>query len=110
MRGVTVEVLRRSVVGEDEMGEPEIEWVSESVPNVLWHQAEAERLSDGTRPSGTDDSVTLYFPKSYAKSLCMSRVVIAGRMYDVVGDPIGYMPEMTPGKHNREVTARKVAG
>lgn len=110
MRGVTVEVLRRSVVGEDEMGEPKVEWVSESVPNVLWHQTEADRLSDGTRPDGTDDSITLYFPKTYAETLCGRRVVISGRTYDVLGDPIGYMPDMTPGKHNRMVTARKVDG
>ena len=108
IRGEDVTVLRKSASGTDAMGEPDITWESETVPDVLWSQAESERLSDGTRPGGTDDTVTFHFPKAYTDDLSGCRISVQGRIYDVLGDPIGYIPAITPGKWNRTVTGRKV--
>ena len=110
MKGRSVTVWRKSASGEDEMGEPVVQWVPETVENVLWIQNSADRLTDGTRPDGTDDEIKLHFPKAYAMSLAGCRVEVLGRLYDVNGDPVGCMPELTPGQWNRRVTARKVEG
>lgn len=110
MIGVEVTVLRKSEAGRDEMGEPIVSWVPEPVENVLWSKSSSDRLEDGDRPEGTEDTVTFHFPKIYALPLSGCRIVLGSRTYDVLGDPIGYMPELTPGKHNRPVVGRRVEG
>lgn len=109
-KAVQVTVWRKSQAGEDEMGEPVVEWVPETVGNVLWIQHGCDRLSDGSRPEGTEDTVKLHFPKSYTASLAGCSVELLGRKYAVMGDPVGCMPALTPGAWNRPVTARKVDG
>lgn len=109
-KAVAVTVLRKSKAGEDEMGEPVVEWVPETVEGVLWIQHGCGRLDDGSRPEGTEDTVKLHFPKTYTAGLAGCRVELLGREYEVVGDPVGYMPDLTPGSFNRPVTARKVEG
>ena len=112
IRGVPVALYRRAEDGFDEMGEPIIEWVAETVEGALWTQGEgdSERLSDGVRPFGTDDTVTVHLPKTYAATVAGCEFEILGRRYRVEGDPVGYMPELTPGRWNRRVTARRVEG
>lgn len=109
-KAVAVTVLRRSEAGEDEMGEPVVEWAPETVEGVLWIQRAAERLEDVARPLGTEDEIKLHFPKTYDKALAGCRIGVCGRTYEVVGDPVGCMPELAPGRWNRHVAARRVEG
>lgn len=94
----------------DEMGAAVCERVPERVDGVLWMQRSSSRIADAGRPNGTVDEIRLHFPKAYDASLAGCEVEVAGRRYAVVGDPIGYMPELTPGPFNRPVTARRVDG
>ncbi|TNU89046.1 hypothetical protein FIC87_12665 [Eggerthella lenta] len=112
IRGVPVTLYRRAEIGRDEMGEPIVEWIPETVEDALWTQGEgdSEGLSDGARPLGTDDTVTVHLPKAYKASVAGCEFEILGRRYRVEGDPVGYMPELTPGRYNRRVTARRVDG
>lgn len=110
IRGEDVTVLRKSASGTDEMGEPIIAWVSEEVENVLWEQGSANNIGDPTRPDGTIDDVTIHLPKTYTTSVKGAEVEINGVRYAVIGDPIGYMPDLTPGAWNRPVTCRRVEG
>lgn len=104
-------MVYRPVEGEpDPMGEPAVEWVPEEVDGVLWIQHLADRIEDADRPAGTEDEVKLHFPKTYTESLLGCRIGVCGRLYEVVGDPVGYMPGLTPGKWNRAVIARRVDG
>lgn len=112
IRGRAVTVWRKAETGEDEMGEPLVDWMPERVENVLWGPSEyAARLSeDGARPAMTDDEITVHIPKTYTACLAGCRIEVEGALWDVVGDPQGYMPELTPGPWNRSATARKVEG
>lgn len=108
MRGSDVTVLRKTESGEDEMGDPIVSWVPETVDNVLWSKSRSADLDDVSRPDGTEDTVTFHFPKTYTASLSGCKIVLGSRTYDVVGDPVGYMPEHTPGVWNRPVMGRRV--
>lgn len=112
IRGVPVTLHRRVEAGFDEMGEPVVEWAPEVVEDALWTQGEGDSdgLSDGARPLGTDDTVTVHLPKSYTASVAGCEFEIRGDRYKVEGDPVGYMTELTPGRWNRRVTARRVDG
>lgn len=112
IRGVPVTLRRRVEAGEDEMGEPIASWEPETIDGALWSQGEGDStvLSEGFRPLGTDDTVTVHLPKAYTASVAGCEFEIRGERYKVEGDPTGYMPELTPGRWNRRVTARRVEG
>ena len=111
IRGEAVTVIRRAVM-RDELGEPtEVEGASsiEEVANVLVAPGATSDL-DSSRPEGVTVSLTLCFPKSYAGDLKGCAVVVRGKPYEVVGDPIRYVEENTPGDWNLTVEARRVDG
>lgn len=112
IRGAPVTLYRRVEAGEDEMGEPIVSWEPETIYDVLWSQGEGDStgLPDGFRPLGTDDTVTVHLPKTYTASVAGCEFEFCGKRYKVEGDPAGYMPELTPGRWNRRVTARRVGG
>ncbi len=110
IRGEAVTLYRRVEGEEDEMGEPVTTWEAETVENVLWSQGGSDGLGDGTRPLGTDDEVTVHFPKSYAAGVANCEIEVGGIRYAVVGDPMGHMESLTPGAWNRPVTCRRVEG
>jgi hypothetical protein len=110
MRGVDVTV-KRPVEGElDSMGEPSVMWESEIVSNVLVAPAESERIEQDGRARGTDDIANVYFPKSYTARLKGCKVTLRGEDWDVIGDPQGYMADISPTAWNRRVSVRKVEG
>lgn len=107
MYGEAVEVLRRSQVGADGMGEPTYgPWKSESV-RVLAAPSKTSD-SDALRPLGGRTAFTLHFPKTYQKSLKGCLVVLRGRTLRVVGDPQPYVN--APGPYDRPVEAEAVYG
>lgn len=107
MIGEDVNVLRRSQIGADAMGEPVYgPWESESVC-VLSAPGKTSDL-EASRPYGVKVSFTLHFPKTYTKSLKGCRIVLRGRMLRVVGDPQPYM--CAPGPYDRPVEAEAIDG
>ncbi len=108
-QGVTVEVLRPVEGAIDEMGEPTIEWERETVENVLCAPSTTEDL-EATRPDGVKVSVTFHFPKTYTKSLRGCMVVYNQNKYRVIGNPIPYMAQNTPGQWNYPALSEVVYG
>lgn len=117
LRGIPMTVWRKSKTGVDEMGEDTYVWISEIVENVLYGPTKSDRLTGisgrlpgGTRPQGTDDTITAHFPKTYTESLAGCQLEAYGRRWDVLGDPSAHLDHLVRGKWNRTVAARKVDG
>jgi hypothetical protein len=110
--GETVCVLRPSGTTEDTLGNTVTEWVPEYVANVLFEPSTTSDVVDSMRPDGTSAVVTFHFPKAYTRSLrgCRIRIPMCMREFSVVGDPMPYMTDITPGAWNRRVQAIEVRG
>lgn len=61
----------------------------EDVAGVIVRPSTARETEDG-RVHGTEAAYTLYFPKGTEVDLRGARVMLRGRMYDVIGDPQKY--------------------
>ena len=104
-----VEVVR-PVYGEpDRLGEPTVEWATETVSGVLPQPGGSDDL-DASRPDGDRAYMTFHFPKGYAESLRGCRIRHLGREYRVLGDPQPYLADATPGPFDRAVEAVAVDG
>lgn len=108
-KGEAVEVLRPVEDELDDMGEPTILWESETVENVLCAPSTTEDL-EATRPDGVKVSVTFHFPKTYKKSLRGCKVLYNQNEYRIIGNPIPYMEQNTPGQWNYPALAEVVYG
>ena len=111
LEGIDVVVVRHVPTGEvDAMGEPITEDTREVVHDVLVAPRSSADVDDPKRPNGDDIAIKAHFPKGYSSSLAGCDIEFWGMRYRVQGDPMGYIPELTPGRWNRPVTARKVQG
>lgn len=113
MKGVTVDLIRFVPTDDiDQMGEPVKVRKTEQVDNVLWHPTSGEGggVSQMTRENSAVEQITIHLPKAYTKSVAGCLFVIDGQEFAVQGDPVGYMPENTPGDWNRPVYATRVEG
>lgn len=111
IEGIDVVVIRRVPTGEvDDMGEPVTRDAWEGVRDVLVSPSSTSDMDEPARPHGDKTSVRLHFPKSYTASLAGCDIELDGVLYRVQGDPQGYIPDLTPGRWNRPVTAKKVEG
>ncbi len=107
--GVSVEVMR-PIEGElDDMGEPTTTWETETVENVLVAPSTTEDL-EATRPDGARVSVTFHFPKTYTKPLRGCMVIYNQNKYRIIGSPVPYMEQNTPGQWNYPALAEAVYG
>lgn len=110
MNGTTVTVLRDVENGTDEFGSPVATVMTEQVDNVLIAPVSDKDLSGSIRPDGIEVALVLHFPKTYTTSLRGTRIKLDGQTYAVIGDPVGYMPENTPGPWNRPVQVERIEG
>lgn len=95
--GEKVTVERHVKTGEDRFGEPEYDWVTETVENVLVAPGPRADLTDAERPEGVRVVWNLHFPKGYPATLKGARISVrGGDLLDVVGDPQHYTEENTP--------------
>ena len=110
--GETVCVLRPVASSEDTLGNTVSDWVPEYVGNVLFEPSATSDAVDTVRPDGTSLTVTFHFPKDYTASLrgCRIARTMCSRVFSVIGDPMPYMAENTPGAWNRRVQAIEVRG
>lgn len=107
MRGQTVTVLRPVEVGRDALNAPVVEWVDETVKNVLAAPVSTSDMA-ADRPSGHESRLRLHFPRGYGACLRGCRVEALGHLWEVVGDPLA-IPE-SPLPWNREAEAVRVDG
>ncbi len=113
LSGETVTVFRPTIGGYDRLGNPTITgYTSEVVPNVLIAPGATEDMEAG-RPDGVVVALSLHFPKSYTASLEGCNVSISGRWagtYHVIGNPMPYQDNLTPGAWNRVVEVEHAHG
>lgn len=115
IRGEGVTVLTPSRCGEDEYGQAVKSWASQEVADVLVCGPSTRDLGDGLRtdagrPDGDRVDLELHFPKAYAASLRGCRVVLRGRTFEVLGDPVALTGANVPGRWDRAVPVRLVEG
>lgn len=108
--GMEVEVVRRTMTGRDEMGEPIFSESHEPVGNVLVTPSSTDEMDETNRAFGISCELTLHFPKDYTASLEGCSVIVYGDEYRVLGDPQPYMPENTPTPWNREAKVARADG
>lgn len=97
MKGETVTVSKRVVIGKDKLGEPIYDWDHIEVGNVLVrpiHEYSSSDLADPERPDGIRIRYCLAFPKTYdGPSLAHCKIALTDRgmsfedALDVSGSP-----------------------
>lgn len=109
--GETVIVERPVEVGRDDGNSPLIEWVAETVGDVLVAPGPRADVTDSHRPAGVQIKWTLHFPKRYPATLRGARVRVRGSgPLPVVGDPQHYTETNTPGRWSMPVEVGEVLG
>lgn len=109
IRGEQVIVQRAVEVGKNSRNEPRYEWQDEPVDNVICVPGPLADVSDATRPRGVRVEWSLYWPKTYTKSLAGCRVIIrAGKPLNIIGDPQAYTD--APTRWNRPSEAGRTDG
>lgn len=111
-RSITVNVPVKGA--KDRFGNPTETAVPVAVDNVLIAPGSTENL-EASRPDGVQIVMTLEIPKSYTGTLEGCTVELpepwdAGNPYKVVGCPLPYMDENTPGDWDREVGLESAHG
>lgn len=111
IHGETVEVWAMSETGRDSLNNPVVSWALEAtVSNVLVAPASTVDVVGSIRRDGDEVILVLHFPKSYQAPLRGRRVRVRGVDYQVVGDPVSYQPDLTPGAWNRPVNVGLIEG
>ena len=136
--GTSVTVVRRTMTGRDEMGEPVFSTSQETVGNVLVTPSNTDEMDVSNRMFGVVCELTLHFPKSYTASLegctvllsapygdaapepttsstaadeaAETVVQVVGHAYRILGDPKPYMACNTPTQWNRAAMAVRADG
>lgn len=114
LRGVSVMVLRPTQGSTDPFGAPvEGEPAREEVDNVIVDRPSDSDVESTTRQFGVSCDLTLHFPKAYHAGLRGCSVALPAPWsgaFEVLGDPMPYDPELTPGAHDRPVHVRRSVG
>ena len=106
----TVKVLRPDETGTDPFNDPVFEVREEEVDGVLVQPSGTSDIG-AERPYGTQSDIVAHFPKSYSGDLSGCSIELPGPVvYEVVGNPVMYDPDATPGPFGMRVEARRVDG
>jgi hypothetical protein len=109
VKGEAVIVQRSTEVGRNGRNEPRYEWQDETVRDVLVVPGPLADVADASRPAGVRVEWSLYWPKTYTKSLAGCRVRIrGGAPLAIIGDPQAYIP--APTRWNRPSEAGRTDG
>lgn len=111
MIGETVIVETATETGRNAHNQPIIEWVPETIQDVLVAPGPRYDIPEAARPDGTVIAWTLHFPKTFTGQLRGARVrVRGGDPCDVVGDPQPFTPENTPTRWWMPVEVKRAKG
>lgn len=92
--GQDVEVIYPGTSTRDALGHRvESPETRETVHNVIIAPPDTAVLTQ----LNADATATLHFPKGFTKSLCGASVEFGGARYAVIGDPLPYNEDATPG-------------
>lgn len=94
--GERVTVIRRTDPGRDVYGKPiPGATIPEDVDNVVVAPPDTSVLTQ----LGSDVTATLHFPKGYDPTTLVGvEIEVRGQTYAVIGDPVSYKPDATPGE------------
>ncbi len=109
IQGEPVVVLRQRQTRTDALGEPLYSLTAETVPNVLCDPGSTRDLGR-ERPDGVRVDAVFHFPKGYGGDLRGAAIRWRGRTFEVVGAPLPYKEDLTPGPWNLTVEGRWVDG
>lgn len=114
IRGTRIEVIRRAETGKDAFNNPTYQDEIEEVDNVLvdpgMQDRGASREFNAERPNGTRTYVRFHFPKTYKHSLKGCFIRWGDRKFRVIGDPVAFPEENTPGEWNLPVDTEACDG
>lgn len=95
--GETVTVIRHQPASRDAYGQlVESEPERKNVKNVIVCPPDTSVLTQ----LDANATATLYFPKTFTADLVGCEVEVRGRTYAVIGDPMAYKADATPGDWN----------
>lgn len=113
INGMTAYVEQRVRNARDSFGNDVIVYSApQAVDNVLVTPGPCKEL-DASRPEGVRVALTVHFPKGWSGELRGARITLPapwGGAYNVIGDPMPYMPENTPTPWNMPVEVEAVDG
>lgn len=104
---LSVDVYTPETTGYDALGNPVNAYTKATVEGVLIAPESTADLG-ADRPEGYSDVLTLCFPKSYTGSLRGAYIELPSpwpERVEVIGDPMPWMPELTPGAWNLTIQA-----
>lgn len=105
--GETVLVLRPGASTRDELGR---RVASDPPPEAVCDVIVAPPDTDVPSQLAAQTVMTLHFPKGHeSDSLAGCKVVVRGRTYAVLGEPVAYKASATPGGHDLPVHVGHVA-
>lgn len=111
MIGEKVVVERPVETGRNSHNQPIVEWVPETVDDVLVAPGPRADIPDTARPAGVVIAWNLHFPKTFTGSLRGARIrVRGGAPCEVVGDPQPYTLENTPTRWWMPVEVKNAKG
>lgn len=109
LRGETVQVKTFEVTGFDRFNAPQTSEVVETVDNVLVAPGSTQDLGED-RPLGVEVKYTLYFPKTYGKTLENAEICVRGEWLKTIGFSDVYDPSFCPTDWNMTVEVGEAHG
>ena len=109
IRGEQVTVQRSVETSKNSRNEPRFDWQDEDVEDVICVPGPLADVTDAMRPRGVRVEWSLFWPKTYTKSLAGCRVIIrGGEPLNIIGDPQAYAG--APTRWNRPSEAGRTDG
>ena len=111
IRGETVTVITRGVIGRDPLNNPIYGDTETSVEDVLVAPGPRTDVIESNRPDGVEVQWTLHLPKTFVGSLRGASIKVrGGDPLAVIGDPQPFTDANTPGRCNRPVEVQRADG
>lgn len=109
IKGKSVVLHVRTIVGNDPLGNPVYQTSDVTVDNVLWNMSTVDDLIDSTRLEGTSELYTLAIPKGDTNVWLENTVTFNGKTYHCYAEGEG-IEELTPLEWNKKVLVERYDG
>lgn len=107
MRGETVYLIEKTVVGADAFNAPIYAETKIAVDDVLIGSPTFEQAVDSLNLYGKKIAFTLGIPKGDAHTWKDTKVIIRNEVYRTYGEPLIQTPANVPGRWNMQVKVEK---